>query len=89
MPTIDGDTVELKLKPGVQHGEVHVIRGKGVPHVRQAGRGDLLVRMHVVTPTKLSKGQKELLAQLADSLGTPEVPDEDPSVIDRIKNASS
>jgi len=89
VPTIDGDSVELKLKPGVQHGQVHVIRGKGVPHIRQAGRGDLLVRMHVVTPTKLSKGQKELLAQLADSLGKPDVPDEDSSVLDRIKSAFS
>ena len=89
IPTIDGDPVELKLKPGVQHGEVHVIRGKGVPHVRGNGRGDLLVRTHVVTPTRLTKAQKELLARLADSLGTPEIPDEDPSVFDRIRNAFS
>lgn len=89
VPTIDGDPVPLKLKPGVQHGEVHVIKGKGVPHLRGAGRGDLLVRTHVVTPTKLSKEQRELLAKLASSLGTPEVLDDDPSVFDRIKNAFS
>ncbi|MEX1021626.1 MAG: molecular chaperone DnaJ [Dehalococcoidia bacterium] len=89
VPTIDGDPVELKLKPGVQHGQVHVIRGKGVPHVRGGGRGDLMVRTHVVTPTKLSKSQKEILAQLAESLGTPDIPDEDASVFERIRSAFS
>lgn len=88
VPTIEGDTVDLSLKAGVQHGEVHVIRGRGVPHLRGSGRGDLLVRMHVVTPTKLSGDQKELLRRLADSLGTPDVP-ADPSVFDRIKSAFS
>lgn len=86
VPTIEGDPVELKLKPGVQHGEVHVIRGRGVPHLRGSARGDLLVRTYVVTPTKLSGDQKELLRRLAESLGTPDVP-EDPSVFDRIKSA--
>lgn len=88
VPTIEGDAVDLSLKPGVQHGEVHVIRGRGVPHLRGSGRGDLLVRMHVVTPTKLSGDQKELLRRLAESLGTPDVPS-DPSVFDRIKSAFS
>ncbi|MQC48272.1 MAG: molecular chaperone DnaJ [Chloroflexi bacterium] len=87
IPTIDGDDVDLKLKPGTQHGEVHVVRGKGVPHLRGSGRGDLLVRTFVVTPTKLTKAQKELLTQLSESLGTPDVPDDEHSVFDRIRNA--
>jgi molecular chaperone DnaJ len=81
--------VELKLKPGIQHGQVHVIRGKGVPHLRGGQRGDLLVRTHVVTPQKLTKAQKDLLTKLAESLGTPEVPEEDNSVFDRIRSAFS
>lgn len=89
VPTIDGDEVELKLKPGTQSGEVHVIRHKGVPHLRGNGRGDLLVRTHVVTPTRLTKPQKELLAKLAETLGTPEVPEEESSVFDRIRSAFS
>lgn len=89
IPTIDGDPVELKLKPGIQHGQVHVIRGKGVPHLRGGQRGDLLVRTHVVTPQKLTKAQKDLLTKLAESLGTPEVPEEDNSVFDRIRSAFS
>ena len=86
VPTLEGETVELKLKPGVQHGEVHAIRGKGVPYLRGTGRGDLLVRTHVVTPTALTKDQKTLLAKLAESLGTPDVP-EDPSIFSRIRDA--
>ncbi len=87
VPTIDGEEEELKLKPGVQHGEVHVIRERGVPHLRGSGRGDLLVRTHVVTPTKLSAEQKKLLAQLADSLGTPDVPEG--SFFERLRDAFS
>lgn len=87
IPTLEGDTVELKLKPGVQHGEVQVIKGRGVPHLRGSGRGDLLVRTHVVTPTKLSADQKELMKQLAASLGTPEVPES--SLFDRLRDAFS
>lgn len=87
VPTLDGDTVPLKLKPGVQHGEVHVIKGRGVPHLRGNGRGDLLVRTHVVTPTTLNKDQKDLLKRLAESLGTPEIPDDDPSLFSRIRDA--
>jgi molecular chaperone DnaJ len=87
IPTIDGDEAELKLKPGVQHGEVHVIKGRGVPYLRGSGRGDLLVRTHVVTPTKLSADQKKLLHELASSLGTPEVPEG--SLFDRLRDAFS
>lgn len=86
IPTIDGDEIELELKPGTQHGELHTVKDRGVPHLRGSGRGNMLVRTHVVTPQKLSDDQKELLSQLAESLGTPEVPD-DSSIFDRIRGA--
>ena len=86
IPTLDGDPELLKLKPGIQPGEVHVIKGRGVPHLRGAGRGDLLIRTFVVVPDKLSIEQKELMRQLAESLGTPEVPDES-SFFGRIRDA--
>ena len=88
VPTIDGDEIDLELKPGTQHGEMHTIKDRGVPHLRGAGRGNMLVRTYVVTPKKLSDDQKELLAQLAETLGTPEVP-EDGSIFDRIRGAFS
>jgi len=74
VPTLESDEAELELRPGVQHGEVHVIRGRGVPHLRGAGRGDLLVRTHVVTPTRLNDEQRRLVEQLATMLGTPDLP---------------
>ena len=46
---------------------------------------DIVVE-HVVTPTTLTKEQKNMLAKLADSLGTPDVP-EDPSLFSRIRDA--
>lgn len=88
VPTIDGDEIELELKAGTQHGELHTIKERGVPHLRGSGRGNMLVRTHVVTPQKLSDDQKELLTQLAESLGTAEVP-EGGSIFDRIRGAFS
>lgn len=87
IPTLRGDPVGLELKTGTQHGEIHVIRGQGVPHLRGTGRGDLLVRTHVVTPKRLSKQQREALESLAGSLGTPDIPDESGSFFDRLRDA--
>jgi len=88
VPTVDGDAFELELQPGTQHGEIHTIKGRGVPHLRGSGRGNLLVRTHLVTPSKLSNDQKHLLEQLAKSLGTPEMPEEG-SLFERIRDAFS
>lgn len=91
IPTLDGEAEELELKPGVQHGEVHPLRGRGVPHLRGTGRGDLLVRVHVVTPTKLSAEQRRVLEELSRTLGEPDLP-KDPAgsgFFDRIREAFS
>ena len=44
------------------------IRGKGVPHLNEHGRGDLVVQITVQTPRKLTKAQSELLRQLAETI---------------------
>lgn len=87
VPTLEGDPVELEVKAGTQHGELLPLRGRGVPHLRGAGRGDLIVHAHVVTPTKLSVDQRELMQQLAESLGTPSVPADGSSILSRIRDA--
>lgn len=61
--TLDGD-VWLKIPAGTQSGKQFKLDGKGVPHVRGKGRGDLLVSIHVRTPDKVSKKERELLSQL-------------------------
>ena len=88
IPTLEGDSEALKLKGGVQPGDIHVLKGRGVPHLRGSGRGDLLVRTFVVVPDRLSAEQKELMRRLAESLGTPEVPEE-ASFFGRIRDAFS
>jgi molecular chaperone DnaJ len=44
------------------------VRGKGIPVLNGHGKGDLLVRVMVHTPTKLSKQQRDLLKQLGETL---------------------
>lgn len=83
VPTLEG-TQSLRIPPGSQSGEVFVLRGEGVAQLRSNGRGDLLVRMQVVTPKHLTDRQKQLLAELADSLGTPV---DDKGLLNRIKDA--
>ena len=85
VPTLEGRE-PLHLPAGTQSGEVFVLKGKGVPHLRSNGRGDLLVRAQVVTPKRLSQEQKMLLAELAESLGEPISPD-DKGILKRIKDA--
>ena len=68
LETLDGPEV-IALPPGTQTGHVVRLRGKGVPHVRGRGRGDLHVHVVVDTPTELSKAQEDLLRQLAAERG--------------------
>jgi len=68
VPTLDG-RVKLKIPPETQTGKLFRLRGKGVKPVRGGSVGDLLCRVVVETPVKLSKEQKVLLEELRDSLG--------------------
>ncbi len=65
----EGETAALEVDPGTQSGEVFVIEGKGVPELRGPGRGDLHVRVQVVTPTELSAEERDLLDEWADIRG--------------------
>jgi molecular chaperone DnaJ len=46
------------------------LRGKGMPRFRGYGRGDLLVRIGIAVPQKLTSGQRALLEQLAREFGS-------------------
>lgn len=69
IPTLDGATT-IKVHPGTQPGETITLRGKGMPRFRGYGRGDLLVRIGVSVPEKLTSGQRALLEQLAKEFGS-------------------
>lgn len=64
LPTLDGEE-EVEISPGTQPGSVVSLRARGVPHLRATGRGDLLVRVEVATPTRLDAEQEQLLRRLA------------------------
>jgi molecular chaperone DnaJ len=69
VPTLDGK-VKLKIPEGTQSGKLMRLRGKGLPTVRSATRGDQLVHIFVEVPTRLSSSQRELLEKFADEMGT-------------------
>jgi molecular chaperone DnaJ len=63
VPTLDGQE-KLKIPQGTQPNTVLNIRGKGLPHYGNYGKGDQLVRINVKIPTKLNDRQKLLLKEL-------------------------
>ena len=63
MPTLDGGRAGVKIPEGTQPGRQFRLRGKGMPVLRSAQRGDLYVELAVETPVKMSKRQKELLRE--------------------------
>jgi molecular chaperone DnaJ len=68
VPTVDGKE-KLTIPSGTQPGRVFNMRGKGVPRIRQTGRGDQRVIVNVAIPTKLNTEQRDLFEKLAATLG--------------------
>ena len=67
VPTLDG-RVKLKVPAETQTGKLFRLRGRGVPAVRGGPTGDLLCRVVIETPVRLSDTQKDLLRQFDESL---------------------
>jgi molecular chaperone DnaJ len=63
LPGIDGKSVELKIPAGIQSGEQLRHRGSGMSVVNGRGRGDLVARILVETPVRMSAKQKKLLEE--------------------------
>jgi molecular chaperone DnaJ len=83
--SLDG-AIPLTLHPGTQSGSQYRLRGRGMPSVRGGAKGDELVTVHVVVPTKLSKRERELLEDYARA-GGDQI--EEKSFFDRLKDAFS
>ena len=84
VPTLDGQ-VTMKVPEGTQPGKVMRIKGKGIPSLRNGSRGDQLVRIKVVVPTKLSDKQKDALRKFAD-ISKDNINPEEKSFMDKVKD---
>jgi molecular chaperone DnaJ len=69
VPTLEGPTI-VKIHPGTQAGEVLTLKGKGMPHFRAYGKGDLNVRIGISVPEKLTSQERALIEQLAKEFGS-------------------
>ncbi|MCF6092863.1 molecular chaperone DnaJ [Microaerobacter geothermalis] len=85
VPTLDGK-VKLKVPAGTQTGTYFRLKGKGVPHLRGYGQGDQHVKVVIVTPTKLTEKQKELLREFAGISGD-HYQEEESSFFEKMKKA--
>jgi molecular chaperone DnaJ len=63
VPTIDGKTAEVAIPAGTQNATVLKLKGKGMPVIGSAQRGNQLVTVNVTVPAKLTDKQKDLLKQ--------------------------
>lgn len=85
VPSLEGGE-ELKIPAGAQTGQEFPIRNKGVPDVRGNGRrGDLVVRLKVVVPKKLSKEQREHFEALLELLPADNTPHEK-GIFEKVKD---
>ena len=78
IPTLKKE-IKIKVPSGTQSGTNIRLRGEGAPDVNGHGKGDIYVVLEVITPSKLSKEQKQLFDKLSKL-------DEKKSIFDRIKD---
>ncbi len=83
--TLDGK-VKLRIPEGTQSGTVFRLRGKGIVDLHGYGRGDQMVHVKVVTPTKLTDKQKALLKEFAN-LSNENISEKDKGLFGRVRDA--
>jgi molecular chaperone DnaJ len=84
MEGIDGP-VSIKIPEGSQSGRELRIRSRGIPFLNEKGKGDLIVRVMVQIPRKLSRQQRELVQKLAESMSVDNKPTS-PGLLDKMKD---
>ncbi len=85
VPLVDGGRATVNVPAGTPSGHVTRLRGKGLPSLR-GGTGDLLVRLVVWVPTRLSSEERRLLEQLGRTEGA-KPPGPSKSLFERVKDA--
>ena len=69
MPIPDGRKLILTIPPETQNGRLFRLAGKGMPHLRGEGNGNLFARVKVVLPMSLTDEERALFEKLARSRG--------------------
>ena len=84
VPTIDGGKTKVKVPEGTQSGRRFRLGGKGMPVLRSRQSGDMYVQVVVETPQKLTKTQRELLAEF-ERLSSNETQPESSGFLGKVK----
>ncbi len=87
MEGIDGK-ITVKVPEGTQSGKELRVRGRGVPFLNEKGRGDLVVQVIVQIPKKLTRAQRDLVTQLAETISVENKPTA-PGLLDKMKDLFS
>jgi molecular chaperone DnaJ len=85
VPTLEGER-EVEFPPGTQPGEVHVLRGLGMPVLQGRGRGDQRLLVNVAVPRQLNDEQRQLLEQF-EQLADEETYKPDEGFFEKLKSA--
>jgi molecular chaperone DnaJ len=65
IPTLSG-TVKMKVPAGTQSGRVFRVKSQGLPQVNSSYKGDLFVKVMVITPTSLNREETDLFKKLGN-----------------------
>jgi molecular chaperone DnaJ len=87
VPTLERTTEKLNIPSGTQFGATFRIRGRGLPFINNGGRGDLIVRVKIEVPQRLSEKEKELLLEIANLRGKKINGKGGKSFFEKVKNA--
>lgn len=88
VPSLYAHTCRITIPAGTQNDHILRVKGEGFPNVHGQGKGDLLVKIFVETPTRLSEKQKELLKQFGELEGPGNLP-KSKGFLDKIKGIFS
>ena len=67
IPTLEDSIIKLKIPAGIQPGEMIKLKGKGMPRLYSKSKGDLIAKVQVVIPKKISRRQKEIIEELKEN----------------------